>query len=60
MYTTINRQIADEYSNYYIDIVPMTTDKNAMKFNLNYIDINKLVTLANVDSNAFYIAIYNY
>ncbi|WHQ36336.1 hypothetical protein [Spiroplasma sp. SV19] len=47
----INRQIADEYSNYYPDSVPMTIDQSTMKFTLNYIDINKLGTLANVDVN---------
>ncbi len=51
VFDNINRKVANEYSNYYHDSFSMTTDQNAMKFNLNYIDINKLGKIANIDTN---------
>ncbi|MBH8623465.1 MULTISPECIES: hypothetical protein [Spiroplasma] len=51
VFDNLNRKIADDYSNYYPDSVPMATDQSDMKFTLNYIDINKLGTLTNVDTN---------
>ncbi|WP_424526447.1 hypothetical protein [Spiroplasma endosymbiont of Glossina fuscipes fuscipes] len=51
VFDNVNREIADQYSNYYIDTLPLSTDAKDYKFMLNYIDIGKLDSLVNIDVN---------
>ncbi|MBH8623457.1 hypothetical protein, partial [Spiroplasma sp. hyd1] len=51
VFNNVNREIADQYSNYYIDTMPLSTDSKDDKFMLNYIDIAKLGSLVNIDVN---------
>lgn len=51
IFDNINREIIDQYSNYYPNSMPITSDNNTRKFILNYVDINKLGTLSNIDTN---------
>ncbi|WP_425379575.1 hypothetical protein [Spiroplasma endosymbiont of Stenodema calcarata] len=51
IFDNINREIRDQYSNYYPNSMPITSDNNTRKFTLNYVDINKLGTLSNIDTN---------
>ena len=48
VFDNLNFEIIREYSNYYLDTVPLTFDKNQTKFVLNYIDLDKIGKLTNI------------
>ncbi|WP_424526448.1 hypothetical protein [Spiroplasma endosymbiont of Glossina fuscipes fuscipes] len=51
VFDNVNREIADQYSNYYINAMPLSVDTKGYQFMLNYIDIAQLKSLVNIDVN---------
>ncbi|UNF61235.1 hypothetical protein [Spiroplasma poulsonii] len=51
IFDNVNREIADQYSNYYINTLPLSADVKGYQFMLNHIDTEQLRSLANVDVN---------
>ncbi|WHQ37247.1 hypothetical protein [Spiroplasma sp. SV19] len=49
VFDNVNREIANQYSNYYIDTMPLNVDLKDYQFMLNYIDIAKLGSLVKID-----------
>lgn len=49
VFNNANREIADQYSKYYINTMPLSVDPKAYQFMLNYIDIEKLGSLVNTN-----------
>ncbi|MBW1241744.1 MAG: hypothetical protein EIB84_02510 [Spiroplasma poulsonii] len=47
VFDNLNFEIIREYSNYYLNTVPLTFDKKQSKFTLNYIDLDKIGKLTN-------------
>ncbi|AOX44312.1 hypothetical protein S100390_v1c09760 [Spiroplasma sp. NBRC 100390] len=51
VFNNVNRDVANQYSNYYINTMPLKVDEKDYQFMLNYIDVTKLGSLVNVDVN---------
>ncbi|KAF0851624.1 MAG: hypothetical protein EIB84_05105 [Spiroplasma poulsonii] len=47
VFNNVNQQIINDYSNYYIDTKPIDLSEDSLKYNLNFIDTEKLAKLAN-------------
>ncbi|AOX43970.1 hypothetical protein S100390_v1c06330 [Spiroplasma sp. NBRC 100390] len=51
-FNNLNREIANEYSNYYLNTTPLSIEPNDISFTLQYINFDNLAKLITVDNNS--------